>query len=98
MARRPPCPAYENAKALGLPRYFTGERCRNGHLAKRFTSNKQCTQCLSEWAASPEGRASRREAKRKYNASHREQVREANRRRAIARTARASDHVAEERV
>ena len=32
----------------GLDRYFTGTKCRNGHVAERRTSDKRCVQCLSE--------------------------------------------------
>jgi hypothetical protein len=33
------------AKAAGLPRYFTGESCVNGHVAERRTANNWCVEC-----------------------------------------------------
>lgn len=33
------------AKEQGLKTYFTGEPCRNGHIAKRFCCNGQCDEC-----------------------------------------------------
>ena len=57
----------EDARAQGLKHYFTGKPCKRGHVAKRFTSSRHCTECLrqqvndwhhaktesdSEWAAS----------------------------------------------
>lgn len=39
------------AKAKGLRFYFTGEPCRNGHTARRNTSNQICITCDSEWRA-----------------------------------------------
>lgn len=33
----------------GLKFYFTGEPCRNGHVARRNTSNQICVSCDSEW-------------------------------------------------
>jgi 5-methylcytosine-specific restriction endonuclease McrA len=37
-----------DAKALGLPHYFTGIRCVNGHLSKRRTNGKECLTCHRE--------------------------------------------------
>lgn len=34
-----------DAKAQGQTRYFTGEPCSRGHVAARFTSTTQCTEC-----------------------------------------------------
>lgn len=36
----------ESARALGLKRYFTGLPCRNGHVAERYVSCGNCTECL----------------------------------------------------
>ncbi len=33
------------AKALGLTRYFTGEPCKNGHIAERRVANGLCIEC-----------------------------------------------------
>jgi 5-methylcytosine-specific restriction endonuclease McrA len=37
------------AKALGLPRYFTGKTCLNGHTTERRVSNSHCLGCDREW-------------------------------------------------
>lgn len=34
-----------NARFYNLPTYETGEPCKSGHLAPRFTKNHRCTQC-----------------------------------------------------
>ncbi|ESD44066.1 hypothetical protein HMPREF1604_01238 [Escherichia coli 908519] len=34
----------EAAKA-GLNRYFTGKRCRHGHLSERYVLNGTCVEC-----------------------------------------------------
>lgn len=34
------------AKQAELPRYFTGEPCKYGHVAERMTSNRHCVACL----------------------------------------------------
>ena len=39
------------AIALGLPRYWTGAACVNGHFAERMTKGKQCLGCHREGAA-----------------------------------------------
>ena len=40
-----PLVARQEALAAGLPRYFTGKPCRNGHVAERYASNKTCCEC-----------------------------------------------------
>ena len=40
------------AKALGLPRYFTGKRCPNGHIAERYTCGTGCVECAHRYRAS----------------------------------------------
>lgn len=35
----------DDAKAAGLKRYFTGEPCRNGHVAERLVSAGKCVDC-----------------------------------------------------
>ena len=36
----------DEARAIGLKRYFTGEACRQGHLAERTTSEGKCVECV----------------------------------------------------
>ena len=43
--------AREDAKALGLKRFFTGERCKQGHVAERYTINGCCVACNLERAS-----------------------------------------------
>lgn len=62
----------EEARGLGLTRYFTGIPCRKGHVAERMLSNRRCIVCLKEsWKARARalyGRHnSRRRAKRAVN-------------------------------
>jgi hypothetical protein len=37
-----------DAKSRGLKWYFTGVSCRNGHMAKRSLSNRECRRCVDE--------------------------------------------------
>jgi hypothetical protein len=37
--------SYREAKAKGLKRYFTGKKCKHGHLAERFVINCGCCEC-----------------------------------------------------
>lgn len=41
----------KDAIEKGLMRYYTGKRCRNGHLSERYTSTRVCIECLSDWRA-----------------------------------------------
>jgi hypothetical protein len=36
----------KEARARGLPRYFTGEPCKHGHLSERYTMGSGCVMCL----------------------------------------------------
>jgi len=36
----------EEAIEAGSIFFFTGQPCKNGHIAKRYTTSGQCTQCL----------------------------------------------------
>jgi hypothetical protein len=36
------------AAAAGLTRYNTGRPCRNGHVADRYTSTGNCSECLKD--------------------------------------------------
>lgn len=35
----------DEARALGLTRYFTGNECVRGHVAERNTGNRSCVEC-----------------------------------------------------
>lgn len=47
------------AKAAGIPQYFTGKPCKQGHVVPKFTSSGSCSECLAirrreymrKWAA-----------------------------------------------
>jgi|GEM_PF-3282481 len=39
------------ASEQGLPRYFTGEKCRNGHIAERVVKKNACVECIKEQKA-----------------------------------------------
>ncbi len=36
------------AKAQGKNKYFTGVKCRNGHLAERYVQSSTCEECIRE--------------------------------------------------
>lgn len=36
------------AKALGEVYFFTGKRCKKGHLSHRYTSSSNCVECIAE--------------------------------------------------
>lgn len=38
----------QQAKALGLTRYFTGKPCRRGHISMRAVGNSGCVQCMRQ--------------------------------------------------
>jgi hypothetical protein len=35
----------DEARALGLKRYFTGAPCKRGHVAERYVSSCRCMEC-----------------------------------------------------
>lgn len=35
----------KEAKEAGLKKYFTGVECKNGHIAERYTGNRECVEC-----------------------------------------------------
>ena len=37
----------QEALAAGAARYFTGLRCRNGHVAERYVASKTCCECAN---------------------------------------------------
>jgi hypothetical protein len=39
----------QNALANGLKHYFTGKPCKHGHIATRFASTKQCSECVKAY-------------------------------------------------
>lgn len=48
MDRSDACPkliSRDDAKRLGLKRYFTGVPCKQGHLTMRYVSTRQCAEC-----------------------------------------------------
>jgi hypothetical protein len=72
----------DEAGALGLKRFFTGEPCKRGHFAERDVSSRECMECSRERArkrraADPEGY---REYGRKWRAENPEKAREHQRR------------------
>jgi hypothetical protein len=38
----------KEARALGLPRYFTGVKCKRGHLSERYSNGGHCVACDNE--------------------------------------------------
>lgn len=60
------------AREAGRTRYFTGHPCKNGHIAERMLSNRQCCECLAERrrqhiAAKPEIRRASKNGNRAAN-------------------------------
>lgn len=39
----------KEAKAQGLPHYYTGKPCKRGHLSERRTDNASCLECRREY-------------------------------------------------
>jgi hypothetical protein len=65
----------EAARRRGLRFYYTGKPCRRGHMAKRWTSNTNCVECLAAsnraWnAANPEKKAASNRAWRAAHPDH----------------------------
>jgi hypothetical protein len=61
----------DEARSLGLKRFFTGKPCKRGHIAERYIGSGRCLQCdrtqtrecaRRRRAADPEGYRSRRAA------------------------------------
>jgi 5-methylcytosine-specific restriction endonuclease McrA len=68
--------ARNQARALGATRYSDGTPCRRGHVAERFTANKNCVECQkltadARLAANPEADKMRR---RRWVAANRDHV------------------------
>lgn len=58
----------KEAKAIGLPRYFTGIPCPYGHVAERRTGGANCLLCEKEWFTVNAGRAN--EHKKKWKTAN----------------------------
>ena len=73
----------EEAKAIGLTRFFTGKPCKHGHLFQRTTCNGGCIQCNAEsisalyYAEPPDKRTVRQARGKIWKDGNREQVRNA---------------------
>jgi hypothetical protein len=39
----------KEARALGLTHYFTGKRCKRGHVAERYVCDYACVECHRGW-------------------------------------------------
>ena len=50
------------AVARGEQYYFTGTPCKHGHLAKRITSARHCTECLKARSAKNKSKTPRKPA------------------------------------
>jgi hypothetical protein len=82
-ANHPTILSREEARALGLKRFFTGEPCsKHGHIAERFVCNGMCLKCSSEQSAKNRAanlekvRERDREHARKYRARNPERFKE----------------------
>lgn len=71
----------EEALALGLTRYFTGQPCKNGHIAERYESSGHCAECVREscWKWREDNPDKMREKKRQWNAKNADKERERKR-------------------
>jgi len=79
MAVNPPNIIGRNeARALGLKRFFTGKPCKHGHVAEHEVSGGKCMECRRERRAAnlEKVRERDRESARKYRAADPERVRE----------------------
>ena len=76
----------DEARALGLKRYFTGAPCKRGHVAERYVSSCRCMECdrvlALEWRVANLEKAREREraAAYKYRVVNPEKAREHQRR------------------
>lgn len=65
--------SYAEASAQGLRHYFTGKKCKNGHIAPRHVTNRTCMECskklavLDYWCMDDARRETYLEAQREYN-------------------------------
>jgi hypothetical protein len=76
---------HKEAIQQGSLYYYTGKKCKNGHVAKRFTKNRNCEDCLrarnlnrttegywSDYGSDPEYRERKREYAKAYYQEHKE--------------------------
>lgn len=58
--------------------YYTGRRCKNGHLSPRFTSNKACVACeaVRRTILTPEARDALKERRKRHDDARRDKKRE----------------------
>jgi hypothetical protein len=76
----------DEARVLGLKRFFPGKPCKRGHVTECYVSSRECVECNDgrkrEWRAANLQKAKERERKRlrKYRAAHPEMIREYGRR------------------
>jgi 5-methylcytosine-specific restriction endonuclease McrA len=58
-----PIVTFKQARANGLPRYFTSKPCKRGHLSLRRTINQECTECAWKKRCRGDRNASERRAR-----------------------------------
>ena len=63
-----------DAISKGLNKYFTGRKCKNGHISERYTSNSWCVRCLREKEFTSEEREKKRKSSIKYRSENRDKV------------------------
>jgi hypothetical protein len=85
----------EQAAALGLKHYFTGEPCRHGHIVERSVRSGVCLECgrarSAKWNVA--NRELVNERRRNSRAADPEEVREKNREAARKRYAKNKDEI-----
>jgi 5-methylcytosine-specific restriction endonuclease McrA len=83
----------QEARALGLKRYFTGKPCKHGHVAERYTSIGNCVECQAQnyrdWY--PENVSGIVERNARWRADNPEKVAKHDRDKVIRRRARDLD-------
>lgn len=57
------------AKQLNLKRFYTGEPCKNGHIAERRVSDNRCVECVKAWKNSYLGTEKEKINRRRYDSS-----------------------------
>jgi len=88
----------DEARALGLKRYFTGAPCKRGHVAERYVSSCRCMECdrvlALEWRVANLEKAREREraAAYKYRVVNPEKDRERKRKWRAANPEKAREH------
>jgi 5-methylcytosine-specific restriction endonuclease McrA len=64
----------EEAKALGLNKYYTGRPCSRGHVAERYIINRQCLGCQEQYRKTNSDKV--KEIIKRYWAANKERKRE----------------------